>query len=84
MEVRQGPRYSDSQSFLIRGPIEQLWGFLEQVSFCLVTPSSVTVGYQRFGGLLCLHLQGEVNEAGEKGRFPYRRRLFALLGNFYL
>jgi hypothetical protein len=25
-----------------------------------VTPCSVLVGYQRFGGPLCLHLQGEV------------------------
>jgi hypothetical protein len=28
--------------------------------FWVVTPCSVVVGYQRFGGPCCLHLQGEV------------------------
>jgi len=28
--------------------------------FCVVTPCSVAIGYRRFGGPLCLHLQGEV------------------------
>jgi hypothetical protein len=31
--------------------------------FWVLTPSSV-VGYQRFGGPCCLHLQGEVPEDG--------------------
>jgi len=29
--------------------------------FWAVKPCSVMVGYQRFGGPCCLHLQGEVN-----------------------
>jgi hypothetical protein len=34
--------------------------------FWVVTPCSVVVGYQRFGGPCCLHLQGEVTmEAAE-------------------
>jgi len=28
--------------------------------FWVITPCSFVVGYQRFGGLCCLHLQGEV------------------------
>jgi hypothetical protein len=35
--------------------------------FWVVTPCSVVVRYQRFGGPFCLHLQGEVNGAGEEG-----------------
>jgi hypothetical protein len=34
------------------------WVFQVDV-FWVVTPSSVVVGYQRFGGPCCLHLQGE-------------------------
>jgi hypothetical protein len=34
--------------------------------FRVVKPCSVVVGYQRFGGPCCLHLQGEANGA-EKG-----------------
>jgi hypothetical protein len=30
-----------------------------QVAFWVVTPCSVVVGYQRFGGPYCLHLQGD-------------------------
>jgi hypothetical protein len=30
--------------------------------FCVVTPCSVAVGYRRFGGPCCLHLQGEDRE----------------------
>jgi len=30
-------------------------------------PRSVVVGYQRFGGLCCLHFHGEVEEIGENG-----------------
>jgi len=29
--------------------------------FWAVTPCSIVVGYQRFGGPCCLHLQGEVS-----------------------
>jgi len=29
-------------------------------------PCGVAVGYQHFGGLCCLHLQGEVNGAGRQ------------------
>jgi hypothetical protein len=29
-------------------------------AFWVVTPCSVVVGYKRFGGPRCLHLQGEV------------------------
>jgi hypothetical protein len=32
--------------------------------FWVVTPCSVVVGYQRFGGPFCLHLQGEVEDGG--------------------
>jgi hypothetical protein len=31
--------------------------------FWVTTPCSVVVGYQRFGGPCCLHLQGDVIEA---------------------
>jgi hypothetical protein len=44
--------------------------------FCVVTPCSVVVGYQRFGELCCLHLQVKVNGIGkgsiDTGR-EYRR-----------
>jgi hypothetical protein len=30
--------------------------------FWVVTPSRVAVGYQRFGGICCLHLRGGVPE----------------------
>jgi hypothetical protein len=33
--------------------------------FWFVTPCSVVVGYQRFGGFCCLHLQGE--DGGKRG-----------------
>jgi hypothetical protein len=33
----------------------------------VVTPCSVVVGYQRFGGPYCLYLQGEVADVGEIG-----------------
>jgi hypothetical protein len=32
-----------------------------------VTPCSVVVGYQRFGGPRCFHLQVEVNGMGKNG-----------------
>jgi hypothetical protein len=32
--------------------------------FCVVTPSNVVVGNQRFGGPCCFHLQGEFNTEG--------------------
>jgi hypothetical protein len=35
---------------------------LQVVAFWILTASSYVVGYQRFGGLCCLHLQGEVTE----------------------
>jgi hypothetical protein len=35
--------------------------------FWLVMPSSVVIGNQCFGGLYCIHLQGEVNGAGTMG-----------------
>jgi hypothetical protein len=35
--------------------------------FLVVTPCSVVVGYQRFRGPCCLHLQGEVVSVGENG-----------------
>jgi len=31
-----------------------------QIVFWVVTPCSDVVGYQRYGGPCCLHLQGEV------------------------
>jgi len=34
--------------------------------FWVVTPSSVSVGYWRFGGLCNLHFQGEVTDDGKK------------------
>jgi hypothetical protein len=34
--------------------------------FWVVTPKSVVVGYQHFGGPCCLHLQCEVNGAGKR------------------
>jgi hypothetical protein len=34
---------------------------IQVVVFCVMTPSNDMVGYQRFGGTGCLHLQGEVN-----------------------
>jgi hypothetical protein len=35
--------------------------------FCVMTPCSVVVGYQRFGGPCCHHLQGKVVGVGENG-----------------
>jgi hypothetical protein len=35
--------------------------------FSVVTPGSVVVGFQRFGGSYCLHLQGEMVGMGENG-----------------
>jgi hypothetical protein len=32
---------------------------MQVVVFCVVRPCSVVVGYQRFGGPCCLHLQVE-------------------------
>jgi len=36
--------------------------------FWVVTPCSIVVGYQCFGGLFCLHLKGEVNGMGKGWR----------------
>jgi hypothetical protein len=36
---------------------------IQVVVFWVMTPCSDVVGYQRFGGPCCLHLQGEVSEA---------------------
>jgi hypothetical protein len=36
----------------------------EVVVFGVVTPFSDVIGYQHFGGLRCLHLQGEVGDGG--------------------
>jgi hypothetical protein len=41
--------------------------FLKSRSSGLLTLCSVVVGHQRFGEPFCLHLQGEVNDAGERG-----------------
>jgi hypothetical protein len=32
-----------------------------------VTPCSVVVGYRRFGGSCCLHIQGEGDGMGQNG-----------------
>jgi len=37
--------------------------------FWVVTPCSVVVVYQRFGGPCCLHLQGDVAGMGNNGQF---------------
>jgi hypothetical protein len=34
--------------------------WLQVEVFCVQTPFSDVVGYQRFGGPCCLHLQGEI------------------------
>jgi len=34
--------------------------------FCVVTPCSFVVGYQCFGGLCCLNLQGEMEAANTR------------------
>jgi len=34
--------------------------------FWVVTPCRIVVGHQRFRGLPCLHLQGEVNVTGKR------------------
>jgi hypothetical protein len=39
----------------------EIFGFTAKIQveeFWVVTPCSVAIGYQRFGGLCCLHLQG--------------------------
>jgi hypothetical protein len=36
--------------------------------FLVVTPRSVAVGYQCFGGSCCLHHQGNVNGAGKRSK----------------
>jgi hypothetical protein len=41
--------------------------YCEIVFFWVVTPCSVVVGCQRFGGPCCFHLQGEENGARKKG-----------------
>jgi hypothetical protein len=40
--------------------------FQVEVSW-VITPCSVVVGYQDFGGPCCFHLQGEVAGVGENG-----------------
>jgi len=40
-----------------------------------VMPCSVAVGYQRFGGTCCLHLQVEMNAAGKKGLYMHMLKL---------
>jgi len=34
------------------------------VAIWVIAPGSDVIGCQRFGGLCCLHLQGEMNEDG--------------------
>jgi hypothetical protein len=49
------------------GVYESYEGLFKVKVFWVVTPCSVVVRYQRFGGLCCLHLQGEVDDMEESG-----------------
>jgi len=55
-----------------------------QVEFLwIVTPCNVVVGYRRFGGPCCFHLQGECQITTEKGGgFPVWLMKHRLLGFF--
>lgn len=46
--------------------------------FRVLTPCSAVEEYQRFGGIYCLHLQGEVNDAEERG-LDFHTQLSAVL-----
>jgi len=48
-----------------------LWRFISEV-FWAVTTCSVMVGYRRFGGARCLHLQGEVTTWRWHGPLKHR------------
>jgi hypothetical protein len=43
--------------------------------FWVVTPCSVVVGYQRFGEVFCLHLQGELPVIHENPNLLHRENL---------
>jgi hypothetical protein len=60
---KQGP--PDDEARVATGPCNRT-GHVDV--FWVVTPSSGAVGYQRFGGTCCLHLQIEMNTSEDGGR----------------
>jgi hypothetical protein len=60
--VRAGSDYLSVVSSVLQDELSAL-----QVEvFCVVTPCSVSEGYEHFEGSCCLHPQGEVNDARNK------------------
>jgi hypothetical protein len=52
--------------FCVRVLKLSLWWYVKSRSFCVVTPCGVVVGYRRFGGGWCFHLQVWSGDTGNK------------------